>query len=510
MLGPDKSTATPSSATNVVLGLGGMSRHACAALCVDGRLVGACEQERLTRVRGAGPNPSGLPDEAIDALLAAQRLPRDRIRRVGMAERWGQSVGRSTPAQYDHHLVHAAAAHLTSGFPRAAILVCDHEAPQVGVCLGEGATITPLEWPSREPGPAALYADAAIALGFGGGGEGQHLEAFARLEAGCRLAEVDDLFAYAGDGIVAIPGWRDRLAALGEGGTDRRARVASAVQTRLGDLLLALVAGVRRATGASHLSLAGSLFYNTALVSRIKTAEGFEDTFVPANPGNAGLAVGSALLAADASPARVSAMLGPTFGAEAVKPVLDNCKLAYDFAGDAGCERRAVEALLAGKLVGWFDGPMEWGPRALGARSILASPFSPFVLENLNHFLKHRQPWRGYAVSCLEGAAADVFDGPRSAPHMECDYVPRDRDRFRHVLPGPNAALRVQTVGMEAPARFRSLLTAFGEVTGVPVLVNTSFNGFQEPIVCNPRDAIRVFYGSGIDLLVLDRFTLVK
>jgi carbamoyltransferase len=380
----------------------------------------------------------------------------------------------------------------------------------VAVCTGDGAAVSRLAWPSPAPGPASLYAEAARALGFGRGGEGQHLEAFARLESGCRLAEVDDLFAYTPDGIVAAADWRDRLAAIGDGGPSQRARAAAAVQTRLGDLLLALVADVRRATGASHLSLAGSLFYNSALCTRLKTAEGFADVFVPVNPGSAGLAVGAALLAAEGRPARVSAMLGPAFSAEAVKAVLDNCKLAYDWAGDAGCERRAVDALLAGKLVGWFDGPMEWGPRALGARSILANPFSPFVLENLNHFLKHREPWRGYAVSCLEGVAADAFDGPRSAPHMECDYLPRDRDRFRHVLPGPNAALRVQTVGSEAPARFRSLLARFGEATGLPALVNTSFNGFQEPIVCNPRDAIRVFYGSGLDLLVIDRFTLEK
>ena len=412
MLGPDKSAATPSSATNVVLGLGGVSRHACAALCVDGRLVGACEQERLTRVRGAGPNPSGLPDEAIDALLAAQRLPRDRIRRVGIAERWGQSVGPGTLAQDEHHLVHAAAAHLTSGFSRAAILVCDHEAPQVVVCLGDGATVTRLAWPSREPGPAALYADAAIALGFGGGGEGQHLEAFARLEAGCRLAEVDDLFAYTGDGIVATPGWMGRLAATGEGGTDWRARVASAVQTRLGDLLLALVADVRRATGATHLSLAGSLFYNTALCSRIKTAEGFEDVFVPVNPGNAGLAVGSALLAAEASPARVSAMLGPTFGAGRSEAGAGQLQARLRLGRGCGlrtARRRCPAGRQAGGLVRRPDGmgpPGRWTPAP-----ILANPFSPFVLENLNRFLEHRQPWRGYAVSCLEGAAADAFDG---------------------------------------------------------------------------------------------------
>jgi carbamoyltransferase len=93
---------------------------------------------------------------------------------------------------------------------------------------------------------------------------------------------------------------------------------------------------------------------------------------------------------------------------------------------------------------------------------------------------------------------------------MECDYIPKDPDRFRHVLPGPGAAVRVHTVGAQEPPRFRALLQAFGEASGVPMLVNTSFNGFQEPIVCSPRDAVRVFFGTGIDVLVMGRFVLAK
>jgi carbamoyltransferase len=153
---------------------------------------------------------------------------------------------------------------------------------------------------------------------------------------------------------------------------------------------------------------------------------------------------------------------------------------------------------------------MEWGPRALGARSIIASPLAPYALENLNQFLKHREAWRGYALSGLEAAIHEHFEGPESAPFMECDYMPRDRERFRHILPGPRAAARVQTVGAGAPPRFRALLQAFGEAAGIPILVNTSFNGFQEPIVCSPRDAVRVFYGTGIDMLVLDEFVIHK
>ena len=146
----------------------------------------------------------------------------------------------------------------------------------------------------------------------------------------------------------------------------------------------------------------------------------------------------------------------------------------------------------------------------LGARSILASPFSPYVLDNLNGYLKLREPWHGYAVSALEEVVGEHFAGPARAPFMECDYRVRDGQRFARVLPEPQAAIRVHTVGRQAPRRFVRLLQAFGEVTGFPGLVNTSFNGFHEPIVCSPRDAVRVFYGSGVDLLVLDQFVLTK
>jgi predicted NodU family carbamoyl transferase len=113
-------------------------------------------------------------------------------------------------------------------------------------------------------------------------------------------------------------------------------------------------------------------------------------------------------------------------------------------------------------------------------------------------------------LSGLPQAVVRHFSGPAAAPFMECDYVPRDRALFRHILPLPSAAVRVQTVESSAPRRFTKLLSAFGERAGLPFLVNTSFNGFQEPIVCNPRDAVRVFFGTGVDTLVLDQFVIRK
>lgn len=155
---------------------------------------------------------------------------------------------------------------------------------------------------------------------------------------------------------------------------------------------------------------------------------------------------------------------------------------------------------------------MEWAHRALGNRSILANPLSPYVLDNLNLFLKQRERHRTYGLSVPEAEAPGLFAGPPVSKFMEYEYEILDRQRFQYVLPDGAMTLRVQTVTAsdETSRRYWLLHEAFGDATGTPVLVNTSFNGFSEPIVCSPRDAIRVFFGTGLDMLVLDRFIICK
>jgi carbamoyltransferase len=152
---------------------------------------------------------------------------------------------------------------------------------------------------------------------------------------------------------------------------------------------------------------------------------------------------------------------------------------------------------------------MEWGHRALGNRSILASPFSPYVLDNLNRFLKQREKHRTYALSICEEDLDGYFDGPRRSSWMEYEYGFKDAEPFRHVLTSGAHTLRVQTLDHSQPL-LRELHQSFKAATGIGVLVNTSFNGFSEPIVCSPRDAIRVFYGSSLDMLVIGRFVIKK
>lgn len=498
------------SSANLVVGVSGAERNACVSVCAPDRVLGICEQERITRVRAAGFNHTGLPDEALDELL--HRAGRSRRDIAGYVTPEGSAPRGQAATLLDHHFAHACAAFLPSPFESAAILICDHEFPQVSVWDGQGSAISAVEWPWHGLGFAEFYSKCAAVLGFEG--KEQHMEALARLGPSRQDSRAASLVGLGSDGdrLRLAEDWSRQIECWETGGAlHEKAAAAAALQSRVGDLVMEFLAHVRRRLPArSRLCVGGSLFYNSHLNSRVKQAAGFDDVFVPINPGNAGLAVGAALQASRTARQVVSPFLGPSYSSEEIKATLDNCKLTYKWVSESDTIEITLEALRKGRLVAWFDGAMEWGPRALGSRSIVANPFAPYVLHNLNRFLKQRESWRGYALSVTASTVRDYFEGPEASPFMECDAVPRDRERFRHVLPEPGAAVRVHTVEPQASPRFHALLRAFGEASGQPVLVNTSFNGFQEPIVCSPRDAVRVFFGTGIDVLVLGQFVLAK
>ncbi|MBL8136960.1 MAG: hypothetical protein JNL48_10080 [Acidobacteria bacterium] len=493
----------------IVAGVGGGRRSAAAAVVRGGQLAGVCAQERVTRARDAGVNRSGLPDEALDLLL--QRLGILR----GSVDRWmaANGDGDTAPAdveRVDHHLAHAATAYLTSPHVAAAVVVCDHDAPEVTVWTGEGATLTPVDWPWTGPGFARVLSRAGAAIGLAPSNVDRRLAALAQLRPASRDARVDALIVRRAGALELAGDFDQRIRALAQAEGPVPAALAASVVARVTELLLEFLGEVRARTGQASLCLGGTLFYNASVNTRVKACGLFSDVFVPPDPGDGGNAVGAALAAGGPRLAAASPFVGPTYSAQETKEVLDNCKLQYEWVSEEGAVAAALKGIEQGHLVGWFQGAMEWGPRALGARSILASPQAPYVLENLNRFLKQRESWRGYAVSGLQEAVPEHFDGPAESPFMECDYVPRDPATFRHLRPAPDAAMRVHTVSAEAHPMFRRLLEAQGQATGLPFLVNTSFNGFHEPIVCSPRDAVRVFYGSGLDLLVLNQFIIRK
>ncbi len=495
----------------LTVGLGGSARHGCVAVSDGTTILGVCAQERATRVRAAGFNSSGLPDEALNLVLDRAGRNRSEIVRYALCEKEQGPVCQEEVRISQHH-ASACGAYLSSPFTSAVIVVCDTEAPKVSVWSGEGSTVRPIDWPWRGLGFSELYAECARLTGFGADGS-QRFEAMARLEPDYRDSRLERLLRTDTDSLLLAKGWEGEVAncfPAGHSGPPLSGQVlqAAALQHRVGELLLTFLGRVRAEVKSDQLCLAGNLFSHSSMNSLVRNSRLFSRVFVPVDTGTAGLAVGTTLYSTGSPPERVSAFLGPSYSRGEIKSTLDNCKLHYVFAGQSGAIERAVGALREGRLVGWFENRMEWGPRALGARSILANPFSPYVLENLNQFLKRRAPWRGYALSTLESTSGD-FEGPTFSPFMESDFRPRDPETFRHILPSPKAAIRVHIVGDQSPPGFRELLQAC-ESSGIRSLVNTSFNGFHEPIVCSPRDAIRVFYGTGVDVLCLDGFVLDK
>jgi carbamoyltransferase len=314
--------------------------------------------------------------------------------------------------------------------------------------------------------------------------------------------------------------------------------VAASIQQVTDEIVLRLAKTLRAETGARHLCLAGGVALNCVTNGRLVRERVFDDVWIQPAAGDAGGALGAALVAwyaknADAPrlPARPDAMsgalLGPETGDEALEAFLRDQHLPHETLPDDAALGERVAALLAdGAVVGWVQGRMEFGPRALGARSILADPRRPDMQRALNLKIKFRESFRPFAPAVLEERAAEVFELDRPSPYMLIVAPVADRppegatacgdgfERLRHVrsdlptITHVDYSARVQTVDAGTNPRFRRLIEAFEQKTGVPVLVNTSFNVRGEPIVCTPADAYRCFMATAMDYLVLGRHVL--
>jgi carbamoyltransferase len=257
---------------------------------------------------------------------------------------------------------------------------------------------------------------------------------------------------------------------------------------------------------------------NGLLVAALERSGAFERVFVQPAAGNAGAAVGAVLYAwhtAHRQERRASMgnlCLGPEFTADEIKQVLENCKLRFRYLLTVDELIDAAVSEIAGeRIVAWMHGRMEFGPRALGNRSILASPLNPYSTENLNIYIKHREPFRKFAASVPIERAADYFEVGRNARFLTTvgRARPEHRETFASAILGQDL-VRVHMVSREDNPLYWRLLHAFGAATGLPVLYNTSFNLFGDPLVCSPRDAVRSFYSSGIESMFVGHFLLQK
>jgi carbamoyltransferase len=302
--------------------------------------------------------------------------------------------------------------------------------------------------------------------------------------------------------------------------TARHHNIAASMQAALEEVLGSCWNGLAKETGQKALCLAGGVAFNCVANGKVFDATPFERVFVQPAAGDAGLSVGAAfavnhqVLGRPREFTMDHAYWGPQFSPSEIRKVLDRAA-ASDGAEIADFDETAlVEAtarhIAAGKIVGWFQGAAEWGPRALGHRSILADPRRPEMKDILNRRIKHREIFRPFAPSIIEEAVGEYFEKTHPSPFMTFAYPVRPEKRA--VIPAPthvDGTARLQTVSRSANPLYWKLLRAVGDQTGVPVVLNTSFND-NEPIVCRPEEALDCFHRTQMDVLVMGNFILQK
>jgi carbamoyltransferase len=438
----------------------------------------------------------------------------------------------------EHHLCHAASAFYASEFERALVVTLDESGDLWSglLALGEGTDLNILR-PIRFPNSLGwFYTQVTKLLGFRPGrdehkvqwlskeGTPDFIGVFRRLFSkdpeGLPVINLDLCTNGLPSGLTFSPQLcRElRISQLSPpGATPLGATIARSAQDFLEETVIDLAEAYRIKTATRHLCVAGGIFLNVLLVRALEKRTGFDKVFAQPVAGNPGTASGAAYLAekrlhglAGRSPLR-HLYLGPKFTDDQIKCVLDNCMTIYRyFPSDGQLIEETVRLLHAGSIVGWYQGGLEFGHRALGARSILASPFSPYVRENLNIYVKHREDFHPLALSAPAEKASVFFDCTDNCRFMASVATLKDSveglDRFTF----NDRSIRLHTVDRDVNPRFWGLLHKFGEGTPAPVLVNTSFNLFGEPLVCDPRDAIRTYACAAIDALVIDNYLLVK
>lgn len=301
------------------------------------------------------------------------------------------------------------------------------------------------------------------------------------------------------------------------------ADVAASIQRVTEETLLKMANCAYKETGLSRLCMAGGVALNSVANGRILRETPFEDIFIQPAAGDSGGAVGAALYAYHVllgKPRRFvleHAYWGEEYGQAEVKAFLDHNGIAYEYIDDdEKLMDRLVDDLIQQKVAGWFQGRFEWGPRALGNRSILADPRRQEMKDLVNSKIKFREPFRPFAPVILEEQAENFFEGlvepQRHYPARYMLLVLPWKGEAGSLIPAVNhlGTGRLQTVRRDLNPRYYRIVEKFGEATGVPVLLNTSFNLRGEPIVNSPADAFKTFSNSGIDVLVLDHFVVRK
>lgn len=549
-----------------IVGISAFFHDAACCLLQDGILKAAVEEERFTRIKADPSIPvqafkycleqSGLTIADIDC-IAYYENPEKKLARQLWSGVWGNKPGLLTRLQpdmvvsaireqlgfegqvkfIDHHLSHAASSFFFSGFEEAAVLTVDGVGEWATTTYGKGDgkdlhIFEEVEFPDSL---GLLYSTITSYLGFGvndgeykvmglapygkplyadnirkliavkeGGQYRLDMQYFGFMTSRCMYTDLlPELFGKA---------QRQEDAPLNQFHAD----VAKSLQVVLEEILLEKAFYLHSKVDTENLCMAGGVALNCVANGHILRNGPFKKLFVQPAANDAGGAIGAAAMAHlelnGERPARnrlQHVYLGPSFSADEVHRLLESTSVEY--INCKGNENMLLELtarkISEGKVIGWFQGRMEFGPRSLGARSILADPRNPDMRDRINAMVKKREGFRPFAPAILDVKAREHFNLDHNSPFMleTCQVISSlELPAITHV----DGSARVQTVHRETNERFYGLLEAFGSLTGCPILLNTSFNIKGEPIVCTPEDAIRCFVTTDIDCLVIEDFII--
>ena len=437
-----------------------------------------------------------------------------RLRSKANAPRWSWHF-------VPHHLAHQASAFLAAPFDECAVLTLDGRGENTSTQYGvfRGGRYTRLSEVPLPHSLGILYEDVTRHLGFLHSSDEYKVMALASFGTPRFVEVFRRSVRWQGDGRYTVaPIAFDELCPprkRGEPFLPVHADVAHAAQRVLEETVLAIVTWLRRETKLRNLAMAGGVALNCVMNGFLRERGIFDEIWVQPAAGDAGTALGAALWVdreARGNGERVFRMdhayLGPGYDDTEIEMALRHARASYRKPDDLPGE--VALHLAQNRIVGWFQGRMEFGPRALGARSILASPLDAGMQARLNE-LKDREDFRPVAPAVLEEAASEWFEDCTRSPFML--FVHRVPPARRPRIPAAchaDGTARVQTVARDTSPLYHALIEAFGARTGVPVVINTSFNTRGKPIVCTPRDALECFFASPIDVLAIGPYVIEK
>ena len=537
-----------------VLGVNAVFHDPASAVVVGGRVVAAAEEERFTR-RKHGKVPVAfstweLPERSARWCLEHAGVTPEQLDAVAYSYDPGLAPARSEDVTADaweglrtlyveraplflrtalpgldpdvvrfvpHHVAHAASAYLASPFRSCAVLVLDGRGEAASHLAGhvcDGA----LEVLATQRLPHSLglvYESLTVHLGFKRASDEYKVMALASYGRPSLLGELRDAMWTTGDGgFRAEPlDWKRFAPPVrpGDEWSAEHADLAASVQRRLEEILLELARWLHERTGERALALAGGVALNCVANSRIWREGPFDDVWVQPAAGDAGTALGGALFVArelgDSVSPMTAAALGRGWSDDELAGWLDRAGVVYERPDDVA--EVAAETIARNGVVAWFEGRAEYGPRALGHRSLLADPRYPANLERLNK-VKGREQFRPIAPMVLLERASQIFDGgPIPSPYML--FTHRVREDWAERIPAVvhvDGTARIQTVDPAEEPLTARMLRAYERRTGVPVVVNTSLNTAGRPMVDDPRDALEWFGSAPVDLLVMGPFAV--